>query len=196
MNIRLFSAQSQFYRLAQRQGQFDDFRVYTRTNKINAGFSPAHVGACAIVPIIDCGNRCFDFHNTHQDALKAFVMEVYGKDGESVVDLIAWPLDRPRHVMTMFAECGLIGLWEAMRSANYVFDFPLPMYRTPLDWLKSGCRGAAVVTPHIAARQLLDIPGRVSARDVRHGRELQALMQSVIPKDRVVIPVGIGRAAA
>ena len=196
MNPPLFAARAEFFKLAGAPGQFDDFLPYIRAHNINSDLSPFYFGAWGVVSVIDCGNGRFDFHETHQDKFKAFVVEAYGADSETTVDLVAWPIGRPKRVMSMFGLCGLIGLWAALDPANYLFNRPIPIHRTPLDWIKSNCKGAAIVTPHIAARQLLDIPGRIEAQDQVHGRELKNLIESVIPKDRVVIRARIGRNAA
>ena len=77
---------------------------------------------------------------------------------------------------------------EAINPASYYLNTPLLMHRTPLDWLKAGCRGAVVVVPHVAARMLLDLPGKVAAQDEVHGQELERLRRSVLPVDQILVP--------
>ena len=112
------------------------------------------------------------------------MLEAFGPDGQTVADLVAWPLAHPEHVMTMFGRCGLLGVWEALGPATYFMGGALNLYRTPLDWLREGCRGAAIVVPSIAAQQLVDAPGFIAAQDHRHGRELVQLLQAVIDPSR------------
>lgn len=151
------------------------------------------IGAATVCSIADHGNRHFDFDATGVDAL---VCEALAEEGETCIDLVAWPLDRPGHVLTMFAKCGLLGAFDAFSASSYTMGCPLTIHRTPLDLFKSGFRGAAIVTPHVAARLLLDVPGQIAARDYRHGRELKALVESVIPRDRIVVPANKVRRAA
>jgi len=146
------------------------------------------IGASIVRNVIDCENHRFEFASDHQDQFPAFVCEAFGPDGECAVDIVAWPLERPGHVMTMFGRCGLLGAWEAINPASYYLNTPLLMHRTPLDWLKAGCRGAVVVVPHVAARMLLDLPGKVAAQDEVHGQELERLRRSVLPVDQILVP--------
>lgn len=151
------------------------------------------IGAATVCKIADCGSGKFDFD---ESGFPALVCEALAEDAETTIDLVAWPLDRPAHVMTMFGKCGLLGAFDAFNPATYCMGTPLIMHKTPLDFFKSGYRGAAIVTPKLAARQMIDISGQIAARDHRHGRELKTLIDSVIPRDRVVIPAQSVRRAA
>jgi hypothetical protein len=194
-HLLLLSAQARFCALADRQAGFRASCEYFRMHRIDPQICADFAGIGAVVPIVDCGNCRFDFHDRHQDAFPAFVCEAIGADGETTNDLVAWPVDRPAHVLTMFGRCGLLGLWEAMGAAGTVFDYPLQIHRTPLDWLKAECRGAAIVGKRIAARQLLDLPGKILASDIPHGHELKAMTRAATPRIRIVVPDQIARAA-
>lgn len=172
------------------------YRNYIRLHEIDQALVCGFAGACVVRNVMDCGNQRFDFANGEAEQLPAFVCEAFGSDGESLVDLVAWPLDSPNKVMSMFGRCGLLGAWEAMNPATYFMDSSLVMHRTPLEWLQAGCRGAVVVTPYVAARMFLDLPGKIAARDDIHGRQLEALRRSVLPKDQILVPTGHGEIAA
>jgi hypothetical protein len=98
--------------------------------------------------------------------------------GMGRLDLVAWPLEAPARATSMFRRVGLLGLWWAFNKATYIFDEPLQVYKTPLDWLRAGCAGCAVVAPPLAARDLLDVPGRVAGQDVGHALQLADLLRS------------------
>lgn len=194
-NALLLLAQAKMLKAADQprnfKAAFDYFQKHNFDPLICADFA----GMGVVVPVVDCGNGRFDFCEGHQDAFMAFVCEAIDADGESVIDLVAWPVDRPAHVLTMFGRCGLLGLWEATSAAGTVFNQPFPIHRTPLNWLKAECRGATIADKRIAARQLLDIPGRIAASDIRHGRELKALLDAATPRTGIVVPDHIARAA-
>lgn len=153
------------------------------------------IAGISVAPVFDCGNGRFDLTASEGAPVMALVCEALDADAETVIDLVAWPLDCPEHVMTMFGRCVLLGAFEAMNPSSYILDYPLPMHRTPFAYMRAGFRGAAIVTPQRAARMLIDLPGRVAAQDFAYGRELVSLMQSVIPADRVVVARSRGRMA-
>ena len=139
-----------------------------------------------MLPVLDCGKGRFDFVG-HGEPVEAFVLEVLDFDGETHLDIAAWPLCDPGRVLTMFGRAPLIGMWAALNPATYYMGKALVMHRTPLEWLMSGCSGAAVLVPRLAARQLIDLPGPLAARDHRHGLQLRKLMLSVVETDRIVL---------
>ena len=165
------------------------YRNYLRLHQIDQTTVRDFAGALVVRNIVDCGGNRFEFARPSDDQFPAIVCEAFGSDGETVIDLVAWPLDRPKHVMTMFGRCGLLGAWEAMNPATYYLDAPLLLHRTPLEWMQAGCRGAVVVVPHVAARMILDLPGKVAVRDADHGRQIEAIRQSVLPPNQVLVPV-------
>jgi hypothetical protein len=136
-------------------------------------------------------NNRFDFDPM---GIEAFVFEAKGEDGETVIDLVAWPIDCPGHVLTMFGRCGLIGAFSAFNPATYYGGSPLPIYRSPIELFRGGFSGAAIAVPHVAARQLIDLPGCVVAQDLRHGIELKSLIDRNF-RGLVTVPAKAGWAA-
>jgi len=133
------------------------------------------VGVITLARISDLGNQRFDFD---PNGIEAVIFEAMGKDGETTIDLVAWPIDCPNIVLTMFGRCGLIGAFSAFNPATYYGGLPLPVYRSPLELFRAGFTGAAIAVRNIAARQLIDLPGRVVAQDYRHGKDLQDMIES------------------
>lgn len=147
----------------------------------------AHAGMLAVIEIEFLPHRRFDFTDQGE---RAAVIEALDTDGETVLDLVVWPLSDPTRVASLFGRAPLVGMYAALNPATYIFDKPLQVHRTPLDWLKAGCDGCAVVEPRIAARVLNDdVPGTMAGQDDEHARELAALLQSVVDVGRVLTPV-------
>jgi hypothetical protein len=195
MTATILEAQFDFLcRADDRLGQMHLIH-YARKHGIDLGCVYGFAGLCAVLPVTDCGNGRFDFRDTADD-VEAFVCQALGLDGETCIDLIAWPTTNPRHIMTMFGRAVLVGEWAARSAFTYSFNRPLTLYRTPLEWLQADCNGAAIVDPAKAGRVMADLPGRIAARDAKHGRELSALIDAAFPKDRVLVPANAGRAAA
>jgi hypothetical protein len=160
---------------------------YARQHGIDLGVAYAFAGLCAVIPITDCGNGRFDFRDTDED-IESLVCEALGADGETCTDLVAWPLSDPGRVMTIFGRAVIIGEWASRSPFTYAFA-PLTMHRNPLEWLKAGCDGAAIVDATKAGRALVDLPGQIAARDAQHGRELSALIDAVYPSNKIVVPI-------
>ncbi len=156
-------------------------------------------GATAIVPVYDCGGGMFDFEphlHCPDEPFNAFVCEVLDSDGETTIDLAAWPINRPELVLTMFGRAPALGLWEAENPGSYYLGKSLCMRRTPLEWLVAGCSGSAIITPRLAGRWLLDLPGPIAARDNAHARQLHLLKMSVLDRAKVMVAKTEERLAA
>jgi len=195
MHVSMLEARAEYY---CSDHDFGRYLGYSRLHEFDFSNLSSFAGATAVMRVVDCGRNRFEFSHCfpHQPNFPAFVCEALDKDGETAIDLVAWPLCQPRRVLTMFGRCGILGAWEALNPTRYTFDAPLIVHRTPLDWLKAGCTGAAIVTGNIATRMLLDLPGKLAAQDERHGREIEALRRSVLPKNQVLVPSQIRRVSA
>lgn len=172
--------------------------AFTREHRIDQTTLAGFVGTYGLMPVIDCGAGRFEFADpeTSDRGSEAFVFEAFGVDGETTVDLVALPVSNPTRSLSMFGRCGLLGLWEAMGPATYFMDTPLTVHRTVLQWLQAGCSGAAIVTPSVAARQLVETPGRLAAENHAHGRELVSLLKTVIDVNSKVVVCSTVRRAA
>ncbi len=188
----LLFARGELHKRALPSARFLD---YVRRHGLDLFRIERFAGATAVAPIIDCGNRRFEFGEGREDAAPGFIVEARGADGETVIDLVAWPLDRPDHATSMFGRVGLIGVAAAVDPTTYIFDKPLVIHRSPLDWLRSGCAGAAIVDPRRAAWELIDCPGRIAGQDAAHARQLLDIASSVIDRSRFVAPARTPRAA-
>jgi hypothetical protein len=185
INLHLLRARFDYHNRAEREIASRAYLDYVRQHQLEMSRVFGFAGACAVLPICDCGKGRFDFL---ANAVPGFVCEAFAEDGETIIDLVAWPLDRPHHVLTMFGLAGLLGAWQAFGGATYFMGGVLRIHRTALDWLRSGCNGAAIVTKHVAAKQLLEVPGRIAAVDYAHGREIDRLIRSAVDFNKIVVP--------
>ena len=164
------------------------YRDYAYRHHLDVERMSGFAGATAVIPIIDCTHGRFEFGKIGVDPL-GFVCEAYGPDGETTIDLVAWPVDNPGTVLSMFGRAAWLGAWAAWNPATYYLGKALDVHRTPLEWLKSGCMGAAVVTPRLAAREMMDLPGKIEPRDEVHYRELLAIAASVMEPSPINMPL-------
>ena len=161
---------------------------YWREHGLDDASVAGFAGLLAVVPIRLFEPNRFDF-GVDGDPLGA-VVEAFDEDGETVIDLVAWPLNEPDRVLSMFGRAPVLGLSAALNPATYAFGRPLNVHRTPLDWVKSGCDGCAVVVRHLAAPVLLEAHrlGRISGQDRQHRNELFKLARSIVDPSRFVAP--------
>jgi hypothetical protein len=189
-------------RLAQRVLPYlDETLAYQKANGISAArFRPTAsdaVGLISFADIVDCGNHHLEFGRPGEEAIPGIVLEALGADGETVVDLVAWPVDRPEHVMTMFGSCGFLGTFAVTNPASYYMGFALPLFRTPLEFLQVGCVGAVPIVLSIAAWTMFSMPeAKFEPRDTAHKQWLEVIRHSVMPRDQIKMPVGSTRRAA
>lgn len=167
-----------------------EYVAYVRQHNVDPWAVKPYAGATGLLPIYDCSAGRFDLapHLHHPDQpFDAFVCEVIDADGEDTIDLVAWPVNRPDRILTMFGRAPAVGLWEAANPASYVIGKTLPIRRNPLEWLAAGCSGAAIINNHLAARWLLDLPGPVAARDYAHASQLHQIKQSLVDGIKVAV---------
>jgi hypothetical protein len=73
---------------------------------------------------------------------------------------------------------------------------PLRLWKTPLAWLKAGCRGAVVLDWRAAAVDLLGIWTPIIAEDLGHGLDVQARLSQPFPCPEIRVPAASARRAA
>ena len=115
--------------------------------------------------------------------------EALAEDAETVLDVIAWPVEKPEHWWTLSGFAPALGMAHAANPATFTFGGMLRLYRTPLRWLQNGCDGAVLVDSHLGARWLLDLQApRIATEDRQHAREVVAAMDALIGRARFLVP--------
>lgn len=188
MNSRILLALTEICDLERpRQATVD----YLEKQSIDITKVAGFCGSLTVLPITTLPNNRFDLPDHGADAVEGVVIEAYGEDGETVIDLVAWPVTDPFDVRTLLGRVSMVGLWAALNPGTYTFNYPLVMHRSPLAWLQANCEGAAVVIPKLAVRTFLEITdmgGRLGAQDAAHARDLQKMIHALVDRAEIVIP--------
>ncbi len=195
MNARISGALAEVYDLYRdRMPTVDYFTAHDIDINAIAGFC----GSPTVLSITLLPNMLFDLPDHGADSVEGVVIEARGEDGETVIDLVAWPVADPSDVRTLLGQSPMVGLSAALDNSTYVLGRPLIMHRTPLAWLQADCEGAAVVVPQLAARvflEIADIGGRLGAEDFDHARELRRHLDAMTKRVEIIAPKPIRRAA-
>jgi len=90
-----------------------------------------------------------------------------------IIDLVTF---RPAEPGRWCSRCGIVAALGEEMIGDFSDD-PVPVWRDPLAWLRSGTSGVCPVSPDPAAVRdvLLRLPA-VVAEDAAHGREIERLM--------------------
>ena len=171
---------------------------YLAAHNIDINAVAGFCGSPTVLPITLLRNKRFDLPDHDAGAGAGVVIEVRGEDGETVIDLVAWPITNATDIHTLCGSAPILGLWQAFNAATYVFDYPLAIHRTPLDWLKADCQGAAIIIPDLAAQTFLDIAnfgGQIGASDPAHARELKAHLVAFFSTVKIISPNPLRRVA-
>ena len=150
---------------------------------------------CDLANPIVCTNGSIDDGSFTFDPLgEAFlVTSVLGEDAETTVDFVGWSAREPEKFGSMYRTCGVLGIDQLLNPATYVDGAPCLIWRTPLNWLRAGCKGAVILDADMAKNPLRAAPGLLAAETLEHARQLVAA--GLLPKSRLVVPVPDGRAA-
>ena len=73
----------------------------------------------------------------------------YGVENPVLIDMIAWRPDDPARWWYRTGEGAVLGIDNL--DLAHTEGWPISLHRTPLEWLKTGCRGA-VLLDHCEAR--------------------------------------------
>ncbi|MFG1222142.1 hypothetical protein [Xanthobacter wiegelii] len=140
--------------------------------------------------------RRFHFDPAGELAVVVEALEI--EHGERwLVDLVAWPVDRPSEFATAAGRADLLGADQVDNPASFFGGRPLLVHRTPLGWLRAGCCGVVVLDERRAGGRLAGALGNLLAEDLAHARELHRLMGRAFPTNRIRVPASsIHRGAA
>lgn len=162
------------------------------------GISTEAVNAFAgLLTITNCqfdGRGHFDFAD--DGGIPSAVIEVYGEDDATVIDLCVWPITRPCAFATML-EVDALGLARVTNAATWALGDALHIYRTPLRWLQTGCKGLCILDHRYVSVWLREALGPIMAEDLDHARQLYSwLNPPAFPKGRILVPRKTERRAA
>ena len=130
-------------------------------------------GPVVVDQVVFQDNGLFEFGRYAADKNKqnAFILEVRGIDGP--IDLAAWDPDGDRCALWLgrgFA-LGEDQIWFPVLSGT-----PLPIWRSPLGWLRAGRTGLVIIRSTATPFYLRDVVA-VSAEDSKHLSEIQEMLK-------------------
>jgi hypothetical protein len=184
IDLPLLSARAE---LNRRGDPHIDWLDYVRNNAIDIATVCRFAGLIAVTHCVFYGRR-FDFADPgEREAEPAAVIEALGDDGETVVDLVAWPLEAPDRFASLFGDVLLLGADRVGNPATYFAGQHLQLFKTPLSWLQADCAGAVIINPHGARFVLRRAVGPIAGEDIDHARAIQKLTH--LPPQRVLAPL-------
>lgn len=186
-NLPLLSARAE---LNCRAEPTVDWLDYVRNNAIDLATAARFASLLAVTHCIFYTHHRFDFADpAEREAEAAAIIEALGEDGETVVDLVAWPIAAPGRFASMFGNVSLLGVDRIANPATYFGDQHLQLFKSPLRWLQAGCTGAVIVDPHGARFVLRRALGPIAGEDLDHARAIQKLTH--FPPRRVLAPLRV-----
>ena len=96
----------------------------------------------------------------------AYILPVFD---DGIVDLVAWSPKDDR-LATRLGSGGALGQGQLGIDGVGTTDRPLPVWRSPLDWLRAGRRGVVIADPAVAAH--LFAGAILQAEDKAHAAEV------------------------
>jgi hypothetical protein len=103
----------------------------------------------------------------------------------AIADLVAM---HPRHPDRWALRVGAAE-WLGAVPPQYLDAAPVPVWRSPLGWLRGGCIGLVILSRERASayRLLADLQGDIIAEDARHVAELRAILAQPWPLPRILV---------
>ena len=159
--------------------------LYARRHGIDLAAIEAHAGIPVLTALRYQPDRSFDLGG----GTASIVIEARGEDLDEVLDLVAWPLERPSKFARLYGRAAVLNLRSV--SVPSPTAGPLRVHRTPLAWLQAACDGVVLLDPARGILPLRDVGGPIAAEDDAHAAELAGLMVASLPLARIVVPEGV-----
>jgi hypothetical protein len=132
----------------------------------------------------------FDHHTNMEAGVRAFLFLITGHQGVAR-DVVAWAPKQER-LATWLGRAWALGE-EQTFSPRMSEHQALPVWCTPINWLRAGRKGICLVRPKAAVHYLCDA-GPLLVEDAIHGAELKQLL--TLPAPRIIVPASSTRKAA
>ena len=152
----------------------------------------AHAGIVSVQSCSFDGAGFFDFDPQGEPCL---VFEAMDEDNASTVDLVAFALADPTRFGTADGTLGVLGLTNVTNPATWSLGALLKVHRTPLSWLRDGCRGVVITDHQKAPAALSRALGPMAAEDGAHAQDLIELLCKPPVDPRSIVVPHIRRAA-
>ena len=96
-----------------------------------------------------------------------------------LVDLVAWRLRDPERWWFRRGEPALMLGRDNLEVAAWL-ESPIKVFRTPLGWLRNGCRGVVLINRNGLESAFIGVR-HLDAEDLEHGRELRDWLHTPPP---------------
>lgn len=146
---------------------------YMKEQGIDPETAEAHAG---IVSGFHCSFDNSGFFYFDQEGEKCLVFEVLDEDAATTIDLCAFAVAAPERFGTAMGNAPILGLTNVTNPASWAFGKVLPIYRTPLEWLREGCSGVCILSHRDAPAMLGEALGPLLATDEAHARDLRGML--------------------
>ena len=128
------------------------------------------------------GSFEFAIDTGHRRITQAFTILATTTFG--AVDIVAWQPET-NQIASWLNRAFALG--EEQIWAPRLGDEPLPIWRTPLNWLRAGRKGIVILRPEVACLQLDCVSG-VCAEDFAHAEALERILFPPKPKTKIYLP--------
>ncbi len=201
MNARLELALAELYGDGGERRDWLASAEYQERHDIDGRAVHGFAGLVTVAPICLLAHGRFDLADGDGNAgVPGVVIEAFAEDGETPLDLVAWPIARPDDVRSLCGHAALVGAWQAFNVSTYAMGGVLRLHQAPLRWLQANCQGAAPIgDSRQIAGTLMEISqfgGRVAAEDVAHAGELKRHLRALLDSVEICFPSPARRAAA
>jgi len=102
---------------------------------------------------------------------------------DSIIDLVAW-VPRTGEIATRDGIGAMLGEGHVGCDGWGTTGRAIPVFRSPLNWLRADRQGLVIVNPDLAARRLAG--AILDAEDVAHRQELTDLLR--LPPPAILVP--------
>jgi len=152
----------------------------------------ATCGVIIVAPVQYFPDRSFDLiEDGETGGVLSAIIEVFDADARTIIDLLAWPLDRPDKFARALGRGDGLAIWQVLDPGAYAYspEKALRVHRTPEAWLHARCQGVVILNPLTAPRWLSASPGLLLAEDLNHGREIARLLHPFFDSRRILAPL-------
>ena len=167
--------------------RWPELSAYVRAHGIDLGHLARLDIGFSLMPVAFFGDR-FDFANEDErDAEPGAVVEAVATDAETI-DFVAWSTSDPAKFATLLGIADALGEEHVSNPATYFGGQALRVWRTPLRWLQSQCRGVAILNPASTPRWLAAARGPIAGEDIDHAREIARRLCPYFDPGRIGFP--------
>jgi hypothetical protein len=109
-------------------------------------------------------------------------------DHGEFIDIVAWRADDPTSIATERGQAIGLGFEQITNPASWFMGERLMVHRSPLRWLKAGCRGYVPLCHRHGFLALRMALGDIEAEDEEHAKVLDELINPGEWRHEIIVP--------